>query len=102
MLTLTKKCFGRPGPGRILTRGDMTQSDFEIRSSILRNIPFSTKMVVDQGSFSRFGLNLIACCELERDTQTANFALLQIDWCGPAPCLRRMLLLVCCSVAFEV
>jgi len=39
-----------------------------------------------------FGLNLIVCCELERDTQTANFALLQIDWCGPAPCLRRLLL----------
>jgi hypothetical protein len=48
-----------------------------------------------------FGLNLIVCRELEGDTQTTNFALLQIDWCIPAPCLRRLLLLVCCSVAFD-
>jgi hypothetical protein len=43
----------------------------------------------------------IVCCELEGDTQTTNFALLQIDWCGPAPCLHRLLLLVCCSDVFD-
>ena len=34
MLTLTKeKCFGRPGPGRILTRGYIRPSDFETAGS---------------------------------------------------------------------
>jgi hypothetical protein len=85
----------RPGPGR------PNHLSYISLLTKLRHFEQSLTHIAAGPAQIEFGLNLIVCCELERDTQTANFALLQINWCGRTPCLRRLLLLVCCSVAFD-
>ncbi len=98
-VTASLKCV--PGPViRSISLLSKLTSDSS-RNWDVSNRAWHIAVVRIESSSNWIWLNLIVPCELERDTQTANFALLQIDWCCPAPCLRRLLLLVCCSVAFD-